>query len=60
MAVSSAAPSGRGAVSDASGRFEAQAREAFDDGWTGEDAEAGQLDRVLLVDWPGARKIRHT
>jgi len=28
---------GRGARSNASGRFEAQAREAFDDGWTGAD-----------------------
>ena len=34
---------GRGARSNASGRFEAQAREAFDDGWTIEDAEPGQL-----------------
>ena len=30
---------GRGARSNASGRFESQAREAFDDGWTLEDAQ---------------------
>jgi DNA repair photolyase len=30
---------GRGARSNASGRYESQAREAFDDGWTPEDAE---------------------
>ena len=34
---------GRGARSNASGRFEAQAHEAFDDGWTVEDAEPSQL-----------------
>ncbi len=34
---------GRGARSNASGRFEAQAREAFDDGWTPADPEPGQL-----------------
>ena len=30
-------PRGRGAQSNATGRFETQIREAFDDGWTGED-----------------------
>src|SRR3954467_2412771 len=34
---------GRGARSNASGRFEAEVREAFDDGWTVEDAEPAQL-----------------
>lgn len=34
---------GRGARSNVSGRFEAQAREAFDDGWTLKDAEPTQL-----------------
>ena len=34
---------GRGARSNASGRFETQAREAFDDGWTPADPEPGQL-----------------
>jgi len=34
---------GRGARSNASGRYESQAREAFDDGWTAEDAEPTQL-----------------
>lgn len=34
---------GRGARSNTSGRFEGQVREAFDDGWTLEDAEPAQL-----------------
>ncbi|MBP6876921.1 MAG: PA0069 family radical SAM protein [Phenylobacterium sp.] len=38
---------GRGARSNASGRFESQAREAFDDGWTLEDAEPQQLKTTL-------------
>ena len=38
---------GRGARSNASGRFEAQAREAFDDGWTVEDPEPVQLKTTL-------------
>lgn len=38
---------GRGAVSNASGRYESQVREAFDDGWTAEDAEAAPLRTTL-------------
>ena len=38
---------GRGAKSNASGRYEAHAREAFDDGWTAEDPEPQQLERTL-------------
>ena len=38
---------GRGARSNASGRFESEAREAFDDGWTLEDAEPQQLKTTL-------------
>lgn len=34
---------GRGARSNATGRYEAQQREAFDDGWTGEDAVPAKL-----------------
>lgn len=34
---------GRGARSNATGRYEAQQREAFDDGWTAEDGEPAQL-----------------
>jgi DNA repair photolyase len=34
---------GRGARSNATGRFEAQVREAFDDGWTLEDPEPAQI-----------------
>lgn len=40
-------PRGRGAKSNRTGRFEAQEREAFDDGW-GEDEEPGQLKTELL------------
>ena len=34
---------GRGARTNATGRFEAQVREAFDDGWTPDDVEPAQL-----------------
>lgn len=34
---------GRGARSNATGRYESQVREAFDDGWTAEDAEPTQI-----------------
>lgn len=34
---------GRGARSNATGRYESQVREAFDDGWTAEDAEPAQI-----------------
>ena len=34
---------GRGARTNASGRYEAESREAFDDGWTPEDTEPVQL-----------------
>src|SRR5271165_4741877 len=41
MSVPTKAPRGRGAESNASGRFESQSREAFDDGWNdGDDAPA--------------------
>ncbi len=38
---------GRGARSNASGRFEAEVREVFDDGWTAEDDEPVQLQTVV-------------
>ena len=41
---------GRGARSNASGRFEAQAREAFDDGWTLDDAAPGQLRTTVTAE----------
>jgi DNA repair photolyase len=41
---------GRGARSNATSRFEAQVREAFDDGWTSEDAEPAQLKTHLMVE----------
>ena len=36
-------PRGRGAQTNASGRFESLVREAFDDGWTAEDEAPAQL-----------------
>lgn len=39
---------GRGARTNASGRFEAEAREAFDDGWTPDDTEPAQLVTTVL------------
>lgn len=41
---------GRGARSNASGRFESQSREAFDDGWTLEDPEPVQLRTTLTAE----------
>jgi DNA repair photolyase len=41
------AAKGRGARSNASGRFEPEVVEAFDDGWTGEDIEAAPLRTTL-------------
>jgi DNA repair photolyase len=41
---------GRGARSNASGRYEAQAREAFDDGWTPDDLEPRQLKTELMAE----------
>ena len=38
---------GRGARSNVSGRFESQAREAFDDGWTPDDVEPVQLTTTV-------------
>lgn len=41
------AAKGRGARSNATGRFEPETVEAFDDGWTGEDAGAAPLRTTL-------------
>src|SRR5580698_1789909 len=43
MSVPSPTPRGRGAQSNASGRFESLVREAFDDGWTADDEAPTQL-----------------
>jgi DNA repair photolyase len=43
-------PKGRGAQTNATGRYEALVREAFDDGWTEEDAAPRQLKTVLHID----------
>ncbi len=41
---------GRGAQSNASGRYESLKHEAFDDGWTVEDAEPKQLQTTLTAE----------
>jgi DNA repair photolyase len=41
---------GRGARTNATGRFESQVREAFDDGWNAEDPEPAQLRTELMVE----------
>lgn len=43
-------PRGRGAVSNASGRFESQWREPFDDGWTPQDRQPPRLKTTLIKD----------
>lgn len=43
-------PNGRGARSNATGRYEALAREAFDDGWTERDPAPPKLRTVLHID----------
>lgn len=46
---------GRGAVSNASGRYESVKREGFDDGWEREDEEPAKLETTLTPE--RARKI---
>ena len=41
---------GRGARTNASGRFESQQREAFDDGWTADDETPAPLRTHVLPD----------
>ena len=41
---------GRGARTNASGRYESQAREAFDDGWTADDVEPVKLKTTLTAE----------
>jgi len=43
MPIPSPAPRGRGAQSNATGRFESRVREAFDDGWTSDDEAPAPL-----------------
>ncbi len=43
-------PRGRGAKTNASGRYESQTREAFDDGWTEEDALPAQVQTTLQAE----------
>jgi len=48
-------PNGRGAKSNATGRYESHTREAFDDGWTELDEPPKKLRTVLHLE--RARKI---
>jgi DNA repair photolyase len=41
---------GRGARSNASGRYEAQVREAFDDGWTSDDEAPAKLETTVAAE----------
>ena len=50
MAPSPPLAKGRGAHSNATSRFVAAEREAFDDGWTLDDAEPAQLTTTVLPD----------
>ena len=43
-------PRGRGARSNASGRYESQAREAFDDGWTPDDVKPPRLATTVTAE----------
>ena len=43
-------PRGRGAQTNAAGRFESLAREGLDDGWTDADAEPPKLRTTLSID----------
>ena len=43
-------PNGRGAQTNATGRFESLTHEAFDDGWTEADAQPPKLKTVLSID----------
>jgi len=50
MSAPSTQARGRGAVSNATGRFESRIQEAFDDGWTGDDAPARPLRTTLTAE----------
>ncbi len=50
MSPSPVPPRGRGAVSNASGRFESQTAETFDDGWTGDDATPAPLRTTMTAE----------
>ena len=46
------APKGRGARSNATGRYEPRVAEAMDDGWTSDDAEVAPLRTEQLIERP--------
>ncbi len=50
MAPSPPGARGRGAVSNASGRFESRTRDDFDDGWTSDDALPGALRTTVTAE----------
>jgi DNA repair photolyase len=50
MSAATPTPRGRGAQSNASGRFESHTQEAFDDGWTEADPAPPKLKTTLTID----------
>jgi DNA repair photolyase len=50
MSQPSTAPRGRGAVSNASGRFESRTRDEFDDGWSGDDEAPSPLRTTVTAE----------
>ena len=50
MPAAPPAPRGRGAQTNATGRFESVVHEAFDDGWTDAEAEPAKLKPTLSID----------
>ena len=50
MSAPSIAARGRGAESNLSGRYESRAREAFDDGWTGDDEPPAPLRTTVTAE----------
>ena len=50
MSLPAPAPRGRGAQSNATGRFETLVREAFDDGWTADDAAPAPLKTEVTAE----------
>ena len=50
MSAPSIAARGRGAESNHSGRYESRAREAFDDGWTGDDEPPAPLRTTVTAE----------
>jgi DNA repair photolyase len=60
MSAPSPSPRGRGAQSNATGRFESLVREAFDDGWTAEDETPKPLRTQVTAERAKAVITRNT